>query len=90
MGNQFLNLQRLAFGRVAHQLDSLLRAVVDAHPAAHAGRNIDAGESVVHRNRRELAEVAAMMDAQQLTIRRSVNPIPAGADKDQRYRLAKF
>jgi hypothetical protein len=62
-----LNLQRLALGQVAHQVDSLLRTVGDAHPAAHAGGTIDFGESIIHRNRRELADVGALAAAELTT-----------------------
>jgi len=34
MGNELLNLQRIALGRVAAQRDGLLRTVGDAHAAA--------------------------------------------------------
>jgi hypothetical protein len=59
MGNELLDLQRLTLGRVAHQLDSFLWAVSDAHPAAHAGRSIDAGKAIIHRDRCKLARVDA-------------------------------
>jgi hypothetical protein len=58
-GDELLDLQRLALGRVASQGDGFLRAVGDAHPAAHAGGGIDAGEAIVYRDRGELAIVGA-------------------------------
>jgi hypothetical protein len=61
--DESLNLQWLAFGRVADQGDGFLRAVGDAHPAAHASGGIDAGESVIHRNRRKLAHLGALAAA---------------------------
>jgi hypothetical protein len=59
MGHKLLNLQRLAFGRVAQQGDGFLGAVGDAHPTAHAGGSIDLGESVIQGDRRELARIGA-------------------------------
>lgn len=35
----------------------------DAHAASHAGRHIDTGESIVHRNRPELANISALPTA---------------------------
>jgi hypothetical protein len=63
MGNEFLDLQRLAPGCIAHKRDGLLWTVRDAHPAAHARRTIDAGESITNGNRRKLANVGARATA---------------------------
>jgi len=59
MGNEFLDLQRLALGRVAQEGDGFLRAVGDARPAAHAGMVVDPGPTIVHRDGTELARVGA-------------------------------
>jgi hypothetical protein len=59
MGDELLDLQGLALGRVALQGDGFLRTPGDAHATAHASRSIDVGESVIHGNRRELAIVGA-------------------------------
>jgi hypothetical protein len=50
MSNELLDLQWLAFGRVAPQGDRFLRTLRDAHPAAHTGCYIDASESIIQRN----------------------------------------
>ena len=59
MGDKLLDLQRLAFGRIADEGQCLLRALGDAHIAAHAGGGIDAGKPIINRNRAELARARA-------------------------------
>jgi hypothetical protein len=55
--HELLNLQRLALSRVAHQSNSLLWSMRDAHPAARTGGTIEAGQTVIHRDRCKLVGI---------------------------------
>jgi hypothetical protein len=57
LGDQFLYLKRFTLGRFAPQGEGFLWAMRNAHPTAHAGGGVDACESIVDGNRRELAVV---------------------------------
>jgi len=59
MGNELLNLQRLAFGRIAQQRNGFLRTFGDTHTTAHTGSSIDRSNLIIHRDCRELAIVGA-------------------------------